>query len=169
MFISRPGRHLTKCPDSSKHISSLPGRPLIWPECFARLGHMALFLPSPPSHQSRMTDSNLVPCLKEVAGPGPIPSSIKKPSPQLAVGTEDILVWHAESRPSPRRAGSEWHGESLPYHQPYCPNAVGKDWVQEPLKPMTSLFFQWALEQAQRETSSLSPSPRAASPSTALP
>lgn len=112
---------------------------------------MALYLLPLLLNQSQMTDSNLVPCLKRVAGPRPIPSSIKKPSPQLAVGTEDVLLWHAENKPSLRHAGIERHRESLPYHQPYCPSTVGKDWVQEPLKPMTA-FFDNGLWSKPKET-----------------
>lgn len=84
----------------SKHTSSSLRRPLIWPKCFARQGHMALFLPSPPSHQCRMTDSNLVPCLKQVAGPQPVPSSIKKAISTVGSGHRNVLLWHAESRPT---------------------------------------------------------------------
>lgn len=68
--------------------------------CFARQGHMALFLPSPPSHQCRMTDSNLVPCLKRVTGPQPVPSSIKKAISTVGSGHRNVLLWRAESRPT---------------------------------------------------------------------
>lgn len=54
----------------------------------------------PPSHQCRMTDSNLVPCLKRVTGPQPVPSSIKKAISTVGSGHRNVLLWRAESRPT---------------------------------------------------------------------
>lgn len=79
-------------------------------------------------------------------------------------GTEDALLWHAESRPSLRHAGM---GQLVPS------SAVlsQRGGIQELLEPGTAsfFFFQWDLEPAQREMSSLRPSPPAASLSTTLP
>lgn len=71
----------------------------------------------------------------------------------------------------------------MPYHQPYCPSVVGKDWVQEPLKPTTAFFlfccfvllcfvlfcFPMGFGVSPTRDVILLPSPPAASPSTTLP
>lgn len=74
----------------------------------------------PASHQSRMGGSDLVPCWKRAAGPRPIPSSIKKPSPRLAVALRTPCSGMLRAG----QASGTLAWDSLSHHHPYCPSAV---------------------------------------------
>lgn len=116
---------------------------------------MALFLPSPPSHQCRMTDSNSVPCLKQVAGLQPVPSSIKKAISTVGSGHRNVSLWHAESRPTQGpRLRVVWRklvlsSTVLYRHREELGPGVFED--------RSSFYFSnGILEQAQQKTSSFS-------------
>lgn len=82
------------------------------------------------------------------------PAASKKPSPQLAVGTETSCSGVLKAG-QPKAQGC---GESLPCHQPCC-TGTGKDWVQESLKTGAAYFFQWDFGGSPARDVILLPSP----------
>lgn len=125
-------------------------------------------VPAFPSFPPEPDDRDLVPCWKGTSGRRPIPSSIKKPSPQLAVALRTPLSGVLRAGQASGRLA--W--DSLCHQQPYCPSAVASKSLRshgQHLLIIIFYFFQWDLEPAQREASSHHPSPPAASLSTTLP